>query len=324
MKKFRIFLLIAVFASLALPRSSVSSAANSYDLIAIINSIRAQNGLDAVEADPILMTIAQNHANYIASIQSGGHIDANGGQERDRAEAAGFSVAAAGGWIDECWAAARNDTPIETMIYNSWSDFDHWYQITNPGAKFVGAGVAESGGLTYYILDLAGSYDGAAHNGGAASTIPTTAVTAQVAPVQLATPEADGSIIHTVKTGQAPWSIAAAYDIPLDQLVALNNLGDNPVIYVGQKLIIQPAYTPTPSPTATLTPRPPTRTPIPAQTAQPVATQKTSAGNSRSILNMNRSTMGLILILVCGAGLALMVVGTVTRDKKPPKPKKEE
>ncbi len=320
MKKFRLFLLFAVFATLAIPHAKVSSAASSpYDLIAVINAIRAQNGLDAVEADPILMTIAQNQADYIAGIQSGGHFDANGGQERDRAEAAGFSVAAAGGWIDECWAAVRDGTEVETMVYNQWSDFDHWYQITNPGSKFVGAGVAESGGLTYYILDSAGSYDGAAHNGGAASTIPTTAVTAQVAPVQLATPEPDGSIIHVVKAGQAPWSIAAAYDIPLDQLIALNNLGDNPVIHVDQKLLIQLPYTPTPSPTATLTPRPPTRTPIPAQTAQPVATQKAAGGSSRSILNMDRSTMGLILILICGAGLALMVVGTVTRDKKPPK-----
>ena len=320
MKKFRLFLLFAVFTFLALPHANVISAASSpYDLIAAINAIRSQNGLDAVEADPILMTIAQNQADYISSIQSGGHVDANGGQERDRAEAAGFSVASAGGWIDECWSAVRDGTAIETMIYNQWSDFDHWYQITNPGSKFVGVGVAESGGLTYYILDSAGSFDGAGFTSGAASTIPTTAVTAQVAPVQLATPESDGSIIHIVKAGQAPWSIAAAYNIPLDQLVALNNLGDNPVIYEGQKLVIQLPYTPTPSPTATLTPRPPTRTPIPAQTAQPVVTQKPAGGSSRSILNMDRSTMGLILILICGAGLALMVVGTVTREKKPPK-----
>ena len=316
MNKIRIFLLLAVLGILAIPHARVSSAATtSYDLIAVINGIRAINGLDPVEPDPILMTVAQNHANYIASIQSGSHFDANGGQERDRAEAAGFSVEAAGGWIDECWSAARIDTPVETMVYNSWSDFDHWYQITNPGAKYVGAGVAESGGLNYYILNLAGSYDGAAHTGGgAASTIPTTAVKAQVAPVQLATPEADGSIVHTVKNGQAPWSIAAAYDITLDELVALNNLGKDSVIYVGQKLIIQPAATPTPTPTVTLTPRPPTRTPIPAQTAQPVATQEPESG-SGSFLNLDRSTLGLILILICGAGLALMVVGTVSKDK---------
>lgn len=314
MNKIRIFLLLAVLGLLAIPHARVNSAATSGDLIAVINGIRALNGLDPVEPDPILMAVAQNHANYIASIQSGSHFDANGGQERDRAEAAGFSVDAAGGWIDECWAAARTDTPVETMVYNSWSDFDHWYQITNPGAKLVGAGVAESGGLTYYILNLAGSYDGAAHTGGgAASTIPTTAVKAQVAPVQLATPEPDGSIVHTVETGQAPWSIAAAYDITLDQLVALNNLGKNPVIYVGQKLIIQPAATPTPTPTVTLTPRPPTRTPIPAQTAQPVATQEPETGGA--LLNLDRSTLGLILILICGAGLALMVIGTISKDK---------
>jgi LysM repeat protein len=314
MNKIRLFLLFAVFTVLVIPNTrSFSAAASPYDLLAVINSIRAANGLEPVSSDPILMSVAQNHATYISQNPGAGHFDANGGQERDRAEAAGFSVTAAGGWIDECWAAARNDTPVETMVYNSWSDFDHWYQITNPGAKFAGAGVVESDGMTYYILNLAGSYDGASHTGGAASTIPSTAVTVQVAPMKLATPEADGSIIHTVSIGQAPWSIAAAYDITVDQLIALNSLGTNPVIFEGQKLIIQPGYTPTPSPTATLTPRPPTRTPIPAQTAQPVATQESTG--SGSIFNMNRSTMGLVLVLICGAGLALMVIGTVKREK---------
>jgi uncharacterized protein YkwD len=314
MNKIRLFLLFAVFTLLAIPNTrTYSAAANSYDLLAVINSIRAQNGLDPVTSDPILMSVAQNHAVYISQNPGAGHFDANGGQERDRAEAAGFSVSAAGGWIDECWAAARNDTPVETMVYNSWSDYSHWYQITNPGSKYVGAGVAESGGLTYYVLVSAGTYGGSGQSSGAASTIPSTAVTVQVAPVKLATPEADGSILHTVSIGQAPWSIAAAYDITVDQLIALNNLGKNPVIFEGQKLIIQPGYTPTPSPTATLTPRPPTRTPIPAQTAQPVATQESAGGGS--IFNMNRSTMGLILVLICGAGLALMVIGTVKREK---------
>lgn len=322
MKILRISLLLAVFAFLALPSEraeSSSAAATAGELIAAVNAIRIQNGLNPVEPDPILMAIAQNQANYIASIQSGSHYDASGGQERERAEAAGFSVAAAGGWIDECWSAAQTSTPVETMIYNSWSDAVHWGIVTYPGAKFAGAGVAEANGLTYYVLDMAGEYVGSDYGGGAASTIPTTAVTAQVAPVKIATPQADGSIIHIVEIGQAPWSIAAAYDITVDELIALNNLGKNPVIFEGQKLIIRPAYTPTPSPTATLTPRPPTRTPIPPQTPQPVATQEEK--NEGAFLNVDRSTMGLVLILLCGAGLALMIIGTISRDKKPPSKK---
>jgi len=114
-------------------------------------------------------------------------------------------------------------------------------------------------------------------------------------------------------------SIAAAYDITVDELIALNNLGKTPVIFEGQKLIIRPAYTPTPSPTATLTPRPPTRTPIPPQTPQPVATQEEK--NEGAFLNVDRSTMGLVLILLCGAGLALMIIGTISRDKQPPSKK---
>lgn len=74
MKILRISLLLAVFAFTALPSrraESSSAAATAGELIAAVNAIRIQNGLNPVEPDPILMAIAQNQANYIASIQGG-------------------------------------------------------------------------------------------------------------------------------------------------------------------------------------------------------------------------------------------------------------
>jgi len=190
-----------------------------------------------------------------------------------------------------------------------------------PGAKYAGVGITEVDGFDYYILDMAGAYSESNPSSGVASTIPTTAVTAQVAPVQVATPDAEGKIIHVVKNLQTLWGIAVAYDITIDQIKTANGLKTD-TIFTGQELVIQAAYTPTPSPTATLTPRPPTRTPIPQQTAQPVGTavEKGKVNNgAKSILNMDRKTMGLALILICGIGLALMIIGTASKDKKPPK-----
>ena len=66
----------------------------------------------------------------------------------------------------------------------------------------------------------------------------------------------------------------------------------------------------------------PVGTPIPQQTAQPIATvQEQAKGSSgaKPILNMDRKTMGLALILICGVGLALMIIGIASKDKKPPK-----
>jgi LysM repeat protein len=327
MKKMRFLLLLAVIFSLSLPRAKVYSAApSSYDLIAAVNELRQNQGLSALEIDGSLMAAAQSQSDYLGSTYGTsfptwdqGHIGAGGTYARDRAVAAGYPLGA-GMNVVENWAGGNNSTALSEIIYNYWSDSAHWNTMTTADGVAVGAGITEGDGYVYYILDVAVKYgSGGTTSGGVASTIPTTAVTAQVAPVQVATPNAEGKIIHVVKNLQTLWSIAVAYDITVDQLKASNGLSSN-TIYVGQELVIQAAYTPTPSPTATLTPRPPTRTPIPQQTAQPVVTAtEEGKGTEQSILNMNRKTMGLALILICGVGLALMIIGSASRDKKPPK-----
>ena len=67
--------------------------------------------------------------------------------------------------------------------------------------------------------------------------------------IELATPAADGSITHLVKSGQTLWAIAVAYKVRVAQIQFLNNLGQTVVIYEGQKLIIKeagPTWTPVP------------------------------------------------------------------------------
>ena len=330
MKKIRFLLLMAVFCTLALPKDRVYSAAPSpYDVIAVVNELRAGMGLSALEIDGSLMASAQSQSDYLGSNYGTnfpswdqGHIGAGGTYARDRAVAAGFPLAA-GMNVVENWAGGNNSTPLSEIIYNYWSDSAHMSTMVTADGVAVGAGVTEGDGYVYYILDVAVKYGsgGTSTGGGVASTIPTTAVTAQIAPVQVATPNAEGKVIHVVKSLQTLWSIAVAYDVTIDQIKAANGLSKD-TIFTGQELVIQAAYTPTPSPTATLTPRPPTRTPIPQQTAQPVATLQEESkenGGVKSILNMDRKTMGLILILICGIGLALMIIGSAGKDKKPPK-----
>ena len=329
MKKIRLLLLMAVFCSLVLPKAEVRSAAPSpYDVIAAVNALRAGRGLTALEIDGSLMAAAQGQSDYLGSNYGTnfpswdqGHIGAGGTSARDRAVAAGYPLAA-GMNVVENWAGGNNSTPLSDVIYSYWSDPVHMSTMITADGVSIGAGVTEGDGYVYYILDVAVKYGsgGSDTGGGVASTIPTTAVTAQVALVQVATPNADGRIVHVVKNLQALWNIAIAYDVTVDQIKAVNGLKTD-TIFTGQELVIQAAYTPTPSPTATLTPRPPTRTPIPQQTAQPVATvQEGNKGNNGmgSIFNMDRKTIGVILILICGAGLALMIIGSAGKGKKPP------
>ena len=62
------------------------------------------------------------------------------------------------------------------------------------------------------------------------------------------TPDADGRIIHTVEPYQALISIAEAYKVPVDRILALNGLQADWPLQIGQKLVISPGNI-TPSPT---------------------------------------------------------------------------
>ena len=278
------------------------------------------------------MVSAQIQSDYLGSTygtnfpgSSEGHVGASGTSELDRAISVGYPVGP--GWhVDEIWAGGNTSTTAQDAVYDNWNNSAvHRNVILNPDNVHMGAGITEGDGYVYFIVVFGIEFgSGGSSSGGVASTIPTTAVTPKVAPVTVAAPNEDGSIIHKVEIGQALWSIAAAYEVTVDQLLALNNLSANALIYEGRTLLVQPAYTPTPSPTATQTPRPSTRTPIPAQTAQPVKTQASnSEDSSNSFLGLDRQTMGLVLILISGIGLVLIIAGTMVKDKKPEPPQSE-
>ncbi len=62
------------------------------------------------------------------------------------------------------------------------------------------------------------------------------------------TPDADGKIVHTVQAYQTLISIAEAYDVTVDTILALNGLKIDWALEIGQKLLISPGKV-TPSPT---------------------------------------------------------------------------
>jgi LysM repeat protein len=66
--------------------------------------------------------------------------------------------------------------------------------------------------------------------------------------VLLATPDADGKIIHEVQPYQALITIAAAYTVNVDTILALNGWQADWPLQIGQKLLIDPGKV-TPSPT---------------------------------------------------------------------------
>lgn len=57
-------------------------------------------------------------------------------------------------------------------------------------------------------------------------------------------------LTHRIREGDTPWSIAAQYGLEIDELLAMNGLGENAVLQIGAELAIRP----TPTPEATSTP----------------------------------------------------------------------
>ena len=332
MKTVRFLFPVLLVFLLVLPLNQVFSAQQSpQELISSINNARVSRGLSVLSENSALNTAAQIQSDHLAS-QYGSDLDdvndwhagPTGEDQYIRALNAGYAMSP--GWtVDEIvYGGNATSTTSDALVWWLRSPIHEPVLLNNNNVE-VGAGITMGEGFAYYVVVFGVDLEsGREARSGVASTIPTTAVTPEIAPITVATANADGSVFHTVESGEALWSIAIAYDTTIDQILALNNLSENAIIYQGQSLQVRMAYTPTPQPTATNTPMPPTRTPIPAQTAQAVNTPAATAETESSgFLGMDNQTMGLTLILISGAGLILIVVGNLAKGKDS-KPQKKE
>jgi LysM repeat protein len=154
--------------------------------------------------------------------------------------------------------------------------------------------------------------------------------TSSVVEVEKAAIQEDGSIIHVVEKGQALWSIGMVYGVSVENLILYNNLPAEPVLQIGQKLIVQPPYTPTPTPTASNTPFPPT--PTATRTLRPITPGPTLSPTPSAtptspplfvgvdaLKGINRRSMGIGLIAICALGLGGIIYYTIKkrREEKP-------
>jgi uncharacterized protein YkwD len=300
---------------LALPPTS------AYDLIAEVNALRASNGLPGYNIQPLLMQIAQAHAEYQAAIGTVTHYSADGSRPFQRALAAGYPVAgnlSLGGFFSENIVSGSGLSPAGAV--SSWmEDAPHMNTMLSPTLQDVGAGVSTSGGITYYTLD-AGLASGSPISytppaGGTAITPGTPGTPVEfIQPVVISTPREDGNVYHEVQAGQALWSIALAYNTTVDQIKLLNNLTSDE-IFVGQKLLIDKGQPPTstpgkPTPTVTIgvpfstATRP--VTPTPTNSFTPVPTPPASPKGGGLIAG------AIVMLALIAAG-----IGTWLSVKKP-------
>jgi LysM repeat protein len=316
----------------------VALKGDAYQVIALVNQVRASYGLPDLQAHSALMAAAQGHSDYQASIGTATHSGKGGSSPLQRAMAAGYGGGAKV-YVSENIYSGNNASPSQAV--NWWTgDGIHLQTMINPNATDAGAGVAQNGDTVFYTL-LVGYVAGAPGSGPVSPSASggTKAPTAMpFIPIVTSTPNPDGSIVHVVQPGQALWNIAAIYKVPLADLLVQNGLTENSFIYPGDKILIRKAEVtptveetnlPTPTLTRTATPNAPTATLIPldlmAATLTPIAPQATETTlpiqgqveqPSQSSAERSRDFFPLVIGGLFFVGGVLIILGTLARPHR--------
>jgi len=313
MRRFLYFLTALIILVSFSARGQIVSgqSGGAYDLINAVNSLRTDNGLQPYQIDANLMASAQEHAEYMALTGNITHTRADGSTP----STLGFIENIAGGY----------NLTSTVVIYSMWTDADHWNTMVGITYGVVGAGVAEKDGYIYYVLQVKRIATGL--EGQPTPDFNSTADPNVVSPVITNTPQIDGSIFHEVLDGQSLWSIATTYNISIAEIIAWNNLQPTPVIFPGERLLVQLAPTATISPTVTLTPIPPTRTitstvtpkkPTVTPTITPTSTATPKALFSIEMIDpVDRRWIGIVMTAIGGLGFLVVVIfGFFKKEKR--------
>jgi uncharacterized protein YkwD len=308
-----IFVLILVLAILPLPQAAQAESAThaadfstASELISAVNALRATYGLAPYQANSILMSIAQTQAEYLVSISTPTHVDAQGRLPFQRALAAGYLVAGNittnVGYFSENISAGIGQTAEEAV--EVWmGDDPHKNTMLSGILQDVGAGVGVYGNTYYYVLDC-----GLSTGGTPVAYTPPAPLHPNTPTIVPNTPNADGSIIHIVQSGDTTLGIALAYHISWGDLLKLNGLTDKSIIFPDQNIIIRAAYTPTPTlPTSTPTIHP-TITPWPTSRPTSTATAIPPTPTASPGLAVSAAEDAVIVIVIA----ALVIAGLIT------------
>jgi len=299
-----------------LPSNARAQAETGYDIIAEVNALRAENGLEPYTIDSWIMDYAQQHTQYQADIMQSTHRHSDG------------SLAWDIGLKENVAAGTAGYMNPHIAVYTIWQDWGHLNPMIGYTSGAAGAGVALSAdGNVYYTLNVRTGSSSSQNTPLPGQTAQPAQATAPFIPLITNTPNPEGVIIHIVGPGESLWGIAVSYGVTMDAIRGLNGMAaSDTTIYEGQRLVIrtgvqalaptptgaQPtSLTPLPLPSATPTPtRTPTRTPAPSHT--PTATPQAPLpafwqGNLSGALLTG--AVGALL----GAGLTLLVVQLTRR-----------
>jgi LysM repeat protein len=235
---------LLVVGILALSGRQQVMAQSAGEVLQLVNGVRANYGLAPFEYNAALAVAAQNHANWMAATGLYLHTGEGGSTPYTRAVAAGYN-----GSVSENIVGGTSLSPNQGVIW--WQNSPvHFNTMISTRYVQAGTGYATDGSQNFYVLVV-----GLPSNQPAAlqpATNDNHAAPVIVPVIQLSRPREDGSIVHSVQSGQTMWAIAARYEVSLADLYLFNGMNEDSVLQPGDELTIRlpdgapPPPTPTP------------------------------------------------------------------------------
>ncbi len=241
MYKRLLIILFACLTFLIMQQPQQATAQTAADILQQVNLFRVKNGLPPLQYNSSLSSAAQNQANYMAEFQVfSSHTGYGGSTPQSRAQAAGY-----GGRVTENIVAGTGMSAPNGL--NWWVNSPvHYRTLITTQYTEAGTGYATDGSINYYVLVV-----GSSGNVAPVNAPPINPAPLFILPLTLAEPAEDGSIVHQVQDGQALWTLAAYYEVPLSDLLWFNNLQEDSFVNPGDEIIIRLAdgADPPPAPT---------------------------------------------------------------------------
>lgn len=224
-------------------RTTSAQPGPALEVVNLVNQYRAARGLNTLATHPALMAAAQTHVDWMVETGSYGHTGPGGSTPGDRAAAAGYPT---NGWyVYENWVGGGGMTPTAAIEWWDASPIHH-QTLNLEGFEHIGVGYTPGGIGGVFVLLIAKPSpppDPTPKPGQPAGPTPTpgppTPTPFYVEPLVLATPDADGTIIHVIGVGQTAWDIAAVYGVDLNEMLDLNRLTRPVVLHPGDSVIVK-------------------------------------------------------------------------------------
>jgi LysM repeat protein len=244
------------------PTAVIDNPPTPADVIERVNNLRLANGLNPLAAHPVLMQIAQEQANGIAS-GFGGHWRPNNLTLGQWLISLGYPLSgdlSQDGYRSENWVMADS---AEGAILAWLGDEPHTNTMLSPNRSDMGVGITLSDGSYIIVLETALRTTSGQMQTSAKSFLTGVPLTQQAAfavetlaaengtlpqyllPIVLNTANPSGDVFHEVRYGQTLWSIAISYHTTIKEIQSLNNWNSTDV-YVGQLLLVKKSATPPP------------------------------------------------------------------------------